>query len=130
MILVPHYIGSSAIAGVGLFTTVSISAGETVYRFSYRFVQIITDAEVRAMPAASRERIANYSYRGKGRDRLQGAMYYCADDSRFMNHSNQPNTCWLEDSETYIATRDIPADTELTCDYADFCEPGDLCFSF
>lgn len=130
MILVPHYVAASPIAGLGLFTASEVAEGETVYQFDRRLVLIFTDAEVRQMPQAMQQRLAIYSYRGKGSERLLDAMYYGADDSRFMNHSDQPNTRWLAESETYVATQAIAADSELTCDYAEFCERGDLCFNF
>lgn len=125
MILVPHYVAQSAIAGAGLFAGADIEKDEIVYRFDYRFVMVICDSEIQAMPEAMRAAVLKYSYRGKGRDRLAGAVYFCADDSRFMNHSATPNTRWLEHSDIYIATRRIPKDTEISCDYSEFCEPGD-----
>ena len=130
MILIPHYVASSAIAGAGLFAAVDIQEGETVYQLDERFLLVIRDEEIQAMPAAARAATAKYSYRGKGADRLQGAVYYCADDSRFMNHSDQPNTRAIGNGEVYVAARFIAAHTELTCDYSEFCDPADLCFDF
>ena len=75
-----------------------------------------------------RETVLKYSYRGRGSRRLTGAMYYCADDSRFMNHAAAPSTLWQPQADVYVAARDLPAGTELTCDYADFCEPQDCEF--
>lgn len=125
MILVPHYVNQSEISGVGLFTARDIRSGEVVYKFDYRFVMVISEAEIKDMPAATQEAVRKYSYRGRGRERLTGAVYYCADDSRFFNHSDEPNTRWLEGEDVYVATRDIRAHTELTCDYNEFTEPGD-----
>ncbi|MCK9384646.1 MAG: SET domain-containing protein [Nevskia sp.] len=125
MMLVPHYIASSNIEGVGLFAAANIAEGTRIYQFDYRFVMIISDAEIRTMPDAAQQAVLKYSYRGKGRERLVGAVYYCADDSRYFNHSNFPNTRWVEGEDVYIATADIPAHTEITCNYGEFTEPGD-----
>ncbi len=130
MILIPHYVASSPIAGAGLFTAADIGPGEPIYRVDYRFLWVISDAEIQAMPPAVRVATLKYSYRGKGRERLQGAVYYCADDSRFMNHAEQPNTRSLEGGDLYVAAHFIAAHSELTCDYSEFCEPADLCFDF
>ena len=130
MIVVAHYVAPSAIAGLGLFTSEPLAAGDTVYRFNPRFTFVLDDAEVAAMPAAAQARIANYVYRGKGVHRLANASYYCADDSRFMNHSATPNTRWVEETESYVTTEAIAENSELTCDYGEFSEPGDCCFSF
>ncbi|MBD8872007.1 SET domain-containing protein [Rhodanobacter sp. DHB23] len=128
MILVKHYVGQSRISGSGLFTAEPVRKGQVVYEFDYRFVQLIADSEIEAMPEPMREAVYKYSYRGKGKDRLQGAVYYCADDSRFMNHEDSPSTLWIESDSVYVAARDLPADSELTCNYSDFCDDGDMCF--
>ncbi len=130
MILIPHYVASSAISGAGLFAAVDIQPGEKIYQLDYRFLLVLCDAEIAAMPPAARAATAKYSYRGRGADRLQGAVYYCADDSRFMNHADDPNTSALDNGEVYVAARFIPANTEITCDYSEFCDPADLCFDF
>lgn len=130
MIVVAHYVAPSPIAGLGLFTSTALAAGETIYRFDPRFTFVLSNAEVQAMPAPAQARIANYVYRGKGAHRLAEASYYCADDSRFMNHSATPNTRWVEETESYVTTEAVAAHGELTCDYGEFSEPGDCCFSF
>lgn len=125
MMLISHYVASSAIEGAGLFTAQDIAEGEAIYQFDYRFVMVVSEAEIREMSPVMQAVMLKYSYRGRGRDRLNGAVYYCADDSRFFNHSDTPNTRWLEESDRYVATCFIPANTELTCNYNEFSEPGD-----
>mmetsp|Transcript_17392 Transcript_17392/g.37560 ORF Transcript_17392/g.37560 Transcript_17392/m.37560 type:complete len:151 (-) Transcript_17392:243-695(-) len=47
------------------------------------------------------------------------------DDGRYTNHSSSPNTQACEDpSQGTVATRDIAAGEELTCDYRVFANPG------
>ena len=126
MILIRHFVAPSSVEGVGLFTLEDIQKDQPVYQFDWRFVMLISSAELAEMPEAARESILKYSYRGRGAHRLSGAFYYCADDSRFFNHSDTPNCKWVEGDELYIASTFIPANTELTCDYREFVDPSDL----
>jgi len=128
MILVPHYVDRSAIEGLGLYSTLPLKAGQPVYRHDWRFVMVISEAEVRELPEPMQQAVLKYSYRGRGPQRLSGAMYYCADDARFMNHADEPSTLWREAENLYVAARDLPAGAELSCDYRDFCEPQDCEF--
>ncbi|EIT69270.1 MULTISPECIES: SET domain-containing protein [Hydrocarboniphaga] len=128
MLLVAHYVDRSPIEGLGLYCARDLRAGEPVYRYDWRFVMVMSDAEVRALPEPMRESVLRYSFRGRGEARLTGAMYYCADDSRYMNHADQPSTLWIAERNEYVAARDLPAGSELTCDYRDFCEPEDCEF--
>jgi len=130
MLTIPHYVAQSSISGCGLFCSNEIKRGEVIFKYDYRFVMLISDAEINSLNDGMREAILKYSYRGIGKDRLNGAVYYCIDDSRFMNHSDQPNTQWIPTDEIYVAISDIPADSELTCNYSDFCESGEYCFQF
>ncbi len=127
--LVAHYVDRSAIAGLGLYCASDLHAGDVVYRFDERFVIVVTDDELADLPAPVRESVLRYSYRGRGLRRLSGAMHYCADDARFMNHADPPSTRWRPDTDDYVAVRDLPAGSELTCDYRDFCEPDDCEFA-
>lgn len=130
MLTVKHYVAKSDVEGVGLFCSEGIRKNHVIFKYDFRFVMLISDAEVESLHPAMREAILKYSYRGVGKDRLSGAFYYCVDDSRFMNHSDDPNTLWLPEEEVYIAAHDISANTELTCNYSDFCESGEFCFEF
>ena len=48
------------------------------------------------------------------------------DEGRFMNHSDTPNTDFTR-PDVGLALEDIPAGTEITCDYACFTW-GELTF--
>lgn len=54
---------------------------------------------------------------------LHNDKYYLnLDDSRFINHSDNPSMGWKEDNGLYCyALRDLKAGAELTLDYNDFC---------
>ena len=49
---------------------------------------------------------------------------FCLDNARFMNHTHEPNTRGVNPpDQPYgydVATRDIAAGEELTCDYREF----------
>lgn len=130
MLIVNHYVSKSNIEGCGLFCSEDVKKGDIIFRYDYRFVMLISDSEIASLPAAMQAAVLKYSYRGVGKDRLVGAVYYCIDDSRFMNHSEHPNTLWIESDEIYVASCDIPKNSELTCNYSDFCESGEFCFEF
>lgn len=129
MLLVRHYVGASTVAGAGLFCAEALSRGTRVYEYDPRFLIEISQAELARLPEAMREAVLRYSFRGRGATRLPHSVWYCADDSRFMNHADRPTTVWDEAQQAYLASADLPAGTELTCHYLDFCEPEDLEFA-
>ncbi len=125
---IAHYVGSSAIAGAGLFAGADIARGTVIYRFDERFVLMLSDAELAAMPPPVRDEFIKYCYRGRGIHRLVDAWYYCADDARFFNHADAPNAVWNDALDAYTAARDIAKGEEITCDYREFSEDGDYDF--
>lgn len=128
MMQVAHFVGPSGIAGAGLMAGADIAPGTVIYRYNARFVLILDDAELDAMPTAVRTEFIKYCYRGKGEHRLSDAWYYCADDARFFNHTDDPNAIWDDAHDAYVAVRAINAGDEITCDYRSFSEPGDYAF--
>lgn len=128
MLLVAHYVASSPVAGAGLYCAEPLLRGTPVYRYDERFLLRFSDADLAALPPPAREAVLKYSFRGRGERRRAGVVWYCADDSRFMNHATVPSTVWDEASQLYRAATGLPAHSELTCNYLDFCEPEDLDF--
>ncbi|ULQ47541.1 SET domain-containing protein [Flagellatimonas centrodinii] len=126
MLHVAHFVGPSAIAGVGLFAGEAIAEGQLLYSCDPHTLIVLEESRLALMPPTVRDSWLRYCYRGRGAHRLVGAYYYCTDDARFFNHANQPNCRWQPEQETYVAACDIPAGTELTCNYFDFCEPEDV----
>jgi len=125
---VAHFVGPSAIAGAGLFAGDDIAQGAVIYRYDERFVLILADSELAAMPSAVSREFIKYCYRGRGTHRLSDAWYYCADDARFFNHADRPTAFWDESLDAYVATRRIAKGEEITCDYRSFSELGDYDF--
>jgi uncharacterized protein len=110
--------------GTGLFLREDALAGALVYDASGRFTVIIPVHELNTFPPALRARMMHYVYDGVSPYHLEDSVYYNTDDSRFMNHSDQPTCRYDPSTETYVAARALASGEELTCDYRDFCTPG------
>jgi SET domain-containing protein len=113
MFLVPTYLATSPIHGLGVFTPVAIAAGTVVWDLNPDIDWAITPAELEAFPEPFRTRIRHYSYLN-----VDGVYMFCGDNGKFMNHDKVPN-CYEDDTRT-IAARDIAAGEELSCDYRAF----------
>lgn len=116
MMLVSTYVAPSLIEGVGIFAAVDIPAGAEIWRFSPAFDRIFTADELDALDHVQQEYVARYGYTHM-EDRSLTVVE--TDNGRFMNHSAHPNTDFTRPDVGY-ATVDIPAGTEILCDYGDF----------
>lgn len=116
MMVVRSYLGPSAIEGLGVFASHPVKKGELVWRFDRRFDQVISKEALAAFPDNVREFLERYTY-----DFHEDSNFVVldADEGRYMNHSSTPNVD-LSDPDIGVATRDIAAGEELTCDYACF----------
>ena len=120
MLLVPTRLGVSPIEGIGLVATSPIAKGAVTWRFMPGFDQLFTRAQIDSLPEPARAELMRYVYLHKDSDRY----VFCLDNARFMNHTAEPNTRGVySPGEIYgydVATRDIAAGEELTCDYREF----------
>ncbi len=116
MMLVRAYLAPSAIEGLGVFSHDHIKAGEAIWRFDPRFDQLIERTVVAESDERTRAFLERYSY-----EMATFPDHYVldADEGRFMNHSETPN-CDFTAPDVGYALVDIPAGTELTCDYREF----------
>jgi SET domain-containing protein len=116
MILVPTYVAPSAIEGVGVFAGVPVSKGTLLWRLDRDFDRLIHRRDLEKLDPVFREFSDRYGY-----PYPHDPTYLVVelDNGRFMNHSALPNTCFVDPDSGY-ATRDISADDELTCNYAEF----------
>lgn len=85
------------------------------------FDLILTKEQVESLPAPARERFHNYDYR----DMDTGHYILCADEARFLNHSETPNIGWIASSEypeegVDVALRDIQEGEEITINYKNY----------
>lgn len=112
MLLVETTVEPSKIHGLGCFTKEFIPKGKRVWVFDRRIDPIVYAAHLRRLPEAMQTFLAEKGFAATRRWRR--CIVLCGDDSRYMNHSDDPNLV------KNIACRDIEAGEELTCDYWSF----------
>ncbi len=120
MLLIDTYLASSNIHGIGLFAGQNIKKGTVTWRFHEALDIVFTPSELAALP----ERVVAYVHEYGSLSKLSGKWVVSADNTRFTNHSSQPNldTIRLEgEPETVaVANKDIVKGEELTIDYKTF----------
>jgi uncharacterized protein len=114
MLRVRTYLTASPIEGIGLFAVEPIPRGTLVWKLDERFDRSYDLRDIAADDRLLRDMLARYGYRTSE----VPVVTLCGDDARFMNHSPTANTD--EIGEMTIATADIAAGEEITCDYAKF----------
>lgn len=113
--------------GLGLFAVENINKGDVVYVDDYGFDKIIKKEEMENFHPVLKDFIKKYASYNKEMD----SYYLCADDARFWNHSDNPNTNFDAKSGKIYANRNILAGEELTTDYRefdDYSKDGDFGF--
>jgi hypothetical protein len=116
MMTVRCYLAPSTIEGLGVFCHDDIRAGDVVWIHDPRLDIAIPVAEIAGMPAHVREFLDRYTYDHPDRP---GYVVLDGDEGRFMNHAEAPNLDFAF-GDRGLALVDIPAGTELTCNYGDF----------
>jgi uncharacterized protein len=120
MLMVKTLLGPSAIAGIGLFAAEDIPKGTVTWRFMEHFDRLLTEEDIESLPEVARAALLDHVYLHSP----TGKFVLCADNARFMNHADEPNTEGVHEAgaiEGYdVATRDIRAGEEITCDYRTF----------
>lgn len=119
MLLIEAELRNSEIHGIGLFCREAIAKGTKVWTFNPLFDVVLDETDLRSLPQAVRNFMRMYAYRA----RETGELIVNVDLSKHMNHSDNPNLVCDEHSNYYTVT-DLPAGTELTCDYRVFCVEG------
>ncbi|WOI53423.1 SET domain-containing protein [Parvularcula sp. LCG005] len=113
MMLIPAYLAPSSIEGLGVFSRTDIVKGQCVYAFDERFDRLIPAADIDSAEGPAKLFFERYTY---ALPDYPGYFVLDADEARFMNHADRPN-CDFANHHAAIALEDIPAGTELTCDY-------------
>ncbi|MFA9200713.1 MAG: SET domain-containing protein [Cypionkella sp.] len=119
MLVVPTYVGPSAIEGVGVFAAQPIAAGTLIWVLDEALDRLIGGDELARLDPLQQDFAARYGYPHMTRPGITVIEF---DNGRFMNHSTEPNTDFT-DTEKGWAIRDIAAGEEITCDYGEF-DPG------
>jgi len=117
MLLVKTYLAPSKIHGIGLFAAEFIPKSTPTWRFQEGFDLAIGKEDMKKLSEPSKEQFQNYAYLNQ----QTGKYVLCFDDSRFMNHSSDPNTkSSPSDNDEDVAVRDIQKGEEITTDYREF----------
>lgn len=120
MLLVKTILAPSDIEGLGLFAGQDIPKGTIVWKFVPGVDALLDNASIQSLPEITQDICRRYAYL----DSNSKKYVLCGDDARFENHSENPNTTGVyPEGEPFgmdIATRDIQAGEEITCDYRSF----------
>lgn len=104
--------------GIGLFADEIIKKGQRIYCDDPNFDRIVSEFCYANMSELQREFIKEFAAYSKTKKQF----YLCVDNARFWNHSENPNTQYLDLSCEVIALKDIPKGEELTSNYREFCD--------
>jgi SET domain-containing protein len=113
MITIKTKLDKSSIAGIGLFADQDILKGEVVWKMNSLSVLKITPNEYNNLSQIEKDFIKEKDYFWVDE---HGNYIIPIDDSRFINHSCNPNIIDLDDN-TCVASKDIKREEELTIDY-------------
>ena len=115
MLVVRTSLRPSSIHGVGVFAEEPIAKGQLVWVFEPRIDIRIPLKDLAGFPLAAQQFMQTCSYE----ELFEGerVLVVCADNGRFVNHSDQPNCIDSEVERLQTAARDIPVGEELTCNY-------------
>jgi len=120
MLLIETYLDKSPIQGIGLYTRQPIAKGTLIWRLDERFDRLIPVELWEAQEGAVKSYLDRYCYPRRKDPRF---IVFEADDARYMNHADDPNTDF-SDGDVAYAIKDIAAGEEITCNYNVFFENG------
>ena len=87
MLLIDHYVGKSAIHGLGVFSSEYVPVGQKVWEFHPAIDRIIPSGEFAELPRHTRVWIESRAEYLKDQD----AFLTSLDGDQFTNHSDDPN---------------------------------------
>ena len=114
MLLVNASAGESRIHGRGLFARERIPANTIIWLLTPGIDIEMTSSEFDSLEPAFRDAIRRFVYT----ELETGKIVLCADEARYMNHADRPNTRTV--GRQTIAIADIQPGEEITCNYAEF----------
>lgn len=106
-------------AGIGLFAGERIKKGDILWEFDPFFDREFTEEDLaKAEHPIMRSFLKTYCFK------FNNKYFFCADNGRFFNHSDNPNCYSADFTFDHVgktrAKRDIEIGEELTDDYAGF----------
>ena len=114
MVLVDTEVRPSTIHGLGLFTVEAIKAGTPVWRHADGCEFHIARHVVEKLPEPGRSNVKHFAYLFEDQYVVSG------DNTRYINHSTEPNVGAGGKIDEFVALRDIEAGEELLEDYRTF----------
>lgn len=117
MLLVETYIAESPGMGLGLFSKNFIKKGTVIWEFVEGFDIEVKQEEYDQLNPVQKAFVDKYFWKESG------YYYSSCDDSRFQNHSHDPNSVPLDDK--MVAARDIYAHEEILVNYQSFDDDFD-----
>jgi uncharacterized protein len=106
--------------GFGLFANQPIDKNEIVWQYDPRFTLTFSQDDIAVLPSFLQDWVNKYAYNFCNAE--TDDVFLDIDDSRFMNHADDPTTYYDSDTRSYRASRNIVCGEELTINYRDFCE--------
>jgi SET domain-containing protein len=120
MLLVKTRIGFSQINGLGLFAAEFIPKGTPVWKMVRWFDLILTKEQMDKLSDPAREQFLRCGHL----DMYTGEYVLCADEARYLNHSETPNIRCSDSSDGNedldVAIRDIEEGEEITINYKEY----------
>lgn len=119
MLVVKTKLGQSKVEGIGLFADQFIPRGTVTWKFDPRFDIYFDPGELDKMTDIKKNLIEHYAFLSK----KSGKYVFCIDNSRFTNHSTNPNIkvdaklSYGDGELCSVAVNDIQIGDEMTVDY-------------
>ena len=120
MLLIDVKMAKSPIEGIGGFAKTFVPKGGMVWKLDLRFDRLIPVDVWEAQEGSVKSYLDRYCY---PRRSDPGFIVFEADDARYMNHADDPNTDFSGGDEAF-AIKDIHPGDEITCDYNAFFDDG------
>lgn len=114
MVLVETTVRQSSVHGLGLFTSEAILQGTPVWRYTDGCDCHVPKYVVDRLPEPGRSNVKHFAYLFEDQYVVSG------DNTRFINHSSEPNIGSGGNIDEFVALRDIDAGEELLEDYRMF----------
>lgn len=115
MFLIKTKLYETSHKGIGVQSTQLVPKGTIVWKYCDRFNKVYSIEELQHLTPIEKDFVDTYMYTNEHNKHVLDL-----DNSRFMNHSDKPNTSFPIDSEYGYALEDIKIGDELTCDYSEF----------
>lgn len=118
MLKIRTYLDKSSIEGIGLFAGEDIPNGTIIWEFTPNFDVVIDNTDnIAYLLEVQREFVKKYAFF----DKQTKQWILGADNDRFTNHSESPNTIPMFNG-IMVAAQDIKKGEEITCNYFEIDE--------